>query len=103
MGKDNNFLINIIGNYFEYNKMTKEKIKFIENETGLDLSEYKKLLNDAIKWNIFNYIIYHMNNIIWFGNNFILNIELLFYISFYLIRRVLYFKNKNKIFLIINL
>ena len=49
MGKDNNFLINIIGNYFEYNKMTKEKIKFIENETGLDLSEYKKLLNDAIK------------------------------------------------------
>ena len=48
MGKDNNFLINIIGNYFEYSKITKGKIEFIEKETRLDLSEYKKLLNDEI-------------------------------------------------------
>ena len=46
MGKDNNSLKDIIGNYFEYNKMNKEKIEYIENGTGLDLSEYKKLLND---------------------------------------------------------
>ena len=46
MGKDNNSLKKIFGNYFEYNKMTKEKIEYIEKGTGLDLSEYKKLLND---------------------------------------------------------
>ena len=49
MGKDNNSFIKIIGNYFEYNKMTKEKIEYIENGIGLDLSEYKKLLNDENK------------------------------------------------------
>ena len=49
MGKDNNSFIKIIGNYFEYNKMTKEKIECIENGIGLDLSEYKKLLNDENK------------------------------------------------------
>ena len=45
-GKDSNSLKDIFGNYFEYNKMTKEKIEYIEKGTGLDLSEYKKLLND---------------------------------------------------------
>ena len=29
-------------NYFTYNKITKEKIDYIENKTGLDLSKYKK-------------------------------------------------------------
>ena len=46
MGKDNNSIKEIFRNYFEYNKMTKEKIEYIEKGTGLDLSEYKKLLND---------------------------------------------------------
>jgi hypothetical protein len=42
MGKDKNSIKKIIGNYFEYNKMTKDKIEYIKKETGLDLSKCKK-------------------------------------------------------------
>ena len=46
MGKDNNNSFkNIFDNYFKHNKMTKEKIEYIEKGTGLDLSKYKNLLN----------------------------------------------------------
>ena len=30
--------------YFEYNRITLEKINYIENKTGLNLEEYKLIL-----------------------------------------------------------
>lgn len=37
----------IVQNYFEINRITKEKINFIEDKTGINLTKYKKIL--AIK------------------------------------------------------
>ena len=46
-GKEyNNFLNNKIEDYFRDNKITKQKIDFIENELKLNLSYYRKKLND---------------------------------------------------------
>ena len=33
--------------YFYYNKITLEKINYLENKTGLNLSSFRKKLNDS--------------------------------------------------------
>ena len=36
-----------LNNYFEFNKITSEKFDYIQKKTGLDLSAYKKVLNET--------------------------------------------------------
>lgn len=43
---DNKSKISRIRTYFSYNKITKEKIDLIENGTGFNLSEYRKLIKN---------------------------------------------------------
>ena len=40
-GKNKKIMMHKIKLYFNYNKITLEKIQFIEKESGLDLKEYK--------------------------------------------------------------
>ena len=49
-GKNNKTMMHKIKLYFKYNKITLEKIEFIEKESGLDLKEYKiKLKKKYVK------------------------------------------------------
>ena len=48
-GHKKNFIVGTFANYFGYNKMTKKKIEYVEQKTGLDLSEFKKMLNNDKK------------------------------------------------------
>lgn len=41
----NDVRINKIRSYFSFNKITKKKIDYIENETGINLSEFRIILN----------------------------------------------------------
>ena len=44
----NNYLLHKIKKYYLQSNLTKEKIEFIENRTGFDLSKYKKILGYQI-------------------------------------------------------
>ena len=48
-GHDISFKIGTFGNYFGFNKMTIKKIKYIEKRTGLNLSEFKKIIKERKK------------------------------------------------------
>ena len=48
-GHNKNFIVGTFENYFGYNNMTIGKIEYVENKTGLDLSKFKKILNDRNK------------------------------------------------------
>ena len=45
-GFDNETRMHKINLYFDYNRITKDKIKYIERNTGLNLSEFKLKLNE---------------------------------------------------------
>ena len=44
-GHNNKFLVGTFGNYFGYNNMSIEKIEYVERKTGLNLEQFKKILN----------------------------------------------------------
>ena len=48
-GHDIPFKIGTFGNYFGFNNMTIEKVEYVENKTGLDLSKYKNILKERNK------------------------------------------------------